>query len=277
MKMKNYLWLILICMSFVANAQSSGYASFIGDNYHKMKMASGESYDKTTLVAGHRTLPYGTQVKITNTSNGESVIVTIKDRGPFVKGEIIAISRAAGEAIGMVYDKKTPVRIEVVGAGTTTVATTTTVEEAKEEIPAPRSVENTSKGGDIPKEYNTPTAKKETATSTKAAPKPAKKAPKPAVNTSTGVFKADIINQPKTGYGVQIGVFSDLNAVVDKVRQLKAIGFSEVYFTSDTNGGKTTYKIIIGNYQNQNQATAYKNALRSKYKLDGFVVNFSEL
>lgn len=273
--MKNYLWLILICMSFVANGQSSGYASFIGDNFHRIKMASGETYDKTTLVAGHRTLPYGTQVKVTNTSNGESVIVTIKDRGPFVKGEIIAISRAAGEAIGMVYDKKVAVRIEVVGAGTTTVATTTT--EPKEEIPAPRSVENTSKGGDIPKEYNAPTAKKETATTTKAAPKPAKKAPKPVANPTTGVFKADIINQPKTGYGVQIGVFSDLNAVIDKVKQLKAIGFSEVYFTSDTNAGKTTYKIIIGNYQNQNQAAAYKNALRTKYKLDGFVVNFSEL
>lgn len=276
--MKNYLWLILICMSFVANAQSSGYASFIGDKFHNMKMASGETYDKATLIAGHRTLPYGTQVKVTNTSNGQSVIVTIKDRGPFVKGEIIEISRAAGEAIGMVYDKKTPVRIEVVGAGTTTVATTTTVQEPKEEVVTPRaaSTENTTKGGDdIPKEYNATTTKPKVETAPKSTWKPTPK--KSTATGNTGVFKADILNQPKTGYGVQIGVFSDLNAVIDKVTQLKAIGFSDVYFTIDTQGGKTTHKVIIGNYQNQDQATAYKKALRSKYKLDGFVVDFSEL
>ena len=101
--MKNYLMLILICMSFVATAQvnnSKGYASFIGDKFHGLKMASGETYNKSALVAGHRSLPYGTRVKVTNNNNGKSVTVTIKDRGPFVKGEIIEISRKAGESIG---------------------------------------------------------------------------------------------------------------------------------------------------------------------------------
>jgi rare lipoprotein A len=282
MKMKNYLLLILICMSFVANAQSNtGYASFIGDKFQNLKMASGETYDKGTLVAGHRTLPYGTQVKVTNSNNGLSVIVTIKDRGPFVKGEIIEISRTAGEALGMIYDKKAPVRIEVVGAGTTTVATTTTTVE---ETAKPRSTttdENTTKGGrDIPKEYNTTTTKPKAET-TEAKPAPAKSTWKPAKKSAaasgTGIYKADILNQAKSGYGVQIGVFSDLNGVIDKITQLKAIGFTDVFFTIDTQGGKTTHRVIIGNYPAQDQADAYKKALRSKYKLDGFVVDFSEL
>ena len=279
MKMKNYLSLILICMSFVANAQSNtGAASFIGDKFHKMKMASGETYDKNTLVAAHRTFPYGTQVKVTNSNNGQAVIVTIKDRGPFITGEIIGLSHAAGTAIGMVYDENAPVRIEIVGAGGTTIATTKTVSETTvEEVAKPRSTttENTTKGGsDTPKEYNTTTAKPKTETAPKSTWKPTKKS---TATGNTGIFKADILNQPKTGYGVQIGVFSDLNGVIDKITQLKAIGFSDVYFTIDTQGGKTTHKVIIGNYPNQDQATAYKKALRSKYKLDGFVVDFSEL
>jgi rare lipoprotein A len=276
MKMKNYLLLILICMSFLANAQSNtGAASFIGDKFHNMKMASGETYDKTTLVAAHRSFPYGTQVKVTNSNNGQAVIVAIKDRGPFMTGEIIGLSRAAGEQIGMIYDKNASVRIEIVGAGGTTIATTKSVVEEEVAKPRAATTENSAKGGnDTPKEYNTTTTKSKVETAPKSTWKPTKKS---TATISTGVFKADILNQPKTGYGVQIGVFSDLNGVVDKITQLKAIGFTDVYFTIDTNAGKTTHKVIIGNYPNQDQATAYKKALRSKYKLDGFVVDFSEL
>ncbi len=281
--MKNYLWLILICMSFVATAQSNnGYASFIGDKFHGLKMASGEPYDKSTLVAGHNTLPYGTKVKVTNKNNGESVVVTIRDRGPFVTGEIIALSHHAGEAIGMVYNKRAPVSIEVVGAGETSI-----VAETKPEAkPAPREVvENTSKGEDIPAQYNEPTKKTEVkpavakapTRSAPSKPKPAKTTASGVVSGKTGVYKIDIQNFERKGFGVQIGSFSDLDAVIAKVKQLKEKGFQEVYYVESVSGSTTTYKIVISNYPTQDQANSYKKALKVKYGIDGFVVDFSEI
>ncbi|MFK7950285.1 MAG: septal ring lytic transglycosylase RlpA family protein [Saprospiraceae bacterium] len=283
--MKNYLMLILICMSFVATAQSnSGYASFIGDKFHGLKMANGETYNKNQLVAGHRSLPYGTKVKVTNTNNAKSIIVTIKDRGPFIKGGIIEISRKAGESIGMVYDKKVPVRIEVIGAGEVAMET--------EKKPAARSTtpstysENTTKGGSTkstpkatPKPATKPTkpvVKAKPAAKPKAAVKTSSKSSgntATATKTNTGVYKIGIQNVKKAGYGVQIGVFKDIDVVVYKVKDLTNKGFSDVYYTKSSNG----YKIIIKNYSSYDQANAYKKALKAKYGINGFVVDFSKL
>ena len=248
MKMKNYLIFILICTSFVAKTQTnSGYASFIGDGFHGLKLANSETYDKTKLVAGHRSMPFGTKVKVTNTNNAKSVIVTIKDRGPFVKGEIIELSRSAGEAIGMVYDEKAPVRIEVVG--TEEIAVTT-----EKSAPSPVA--------------STPQAKKETKPKPVTTPKRA--APKPK---DTGFYKIDVKSIQKSGYGVQVGLFNDMESVMIKINELAAIGFTDVYYVKS--GG--SYKIILKNYPNYDQANAYKNALKQKYKIYGFVVEMSEL
>lgn len=284
MKMKNYLMLILICMSFVATAQSSGYASFIGDKFHGLKMANGETYNKNSLVAGHRDLEYGTKVKVTNTKTSKSVIVTIKDRGPFIKGGIIELSRKAGETIGMTYDKKAPVRIEVVGAGGTVVEV--------EEKPAARSTKPTSKNTAKGKEVSTYNAPKKKAAPKKSVAKPAKprpvaksksaSKPKPATSSigsskptskRTGMYKVDFKNVTKQGYGVQIGVFSDLKSTVYKVKTLSAKGFKDIYVYES--GGN--YKIILSNYSTMEKATAYKKALKSKYKISGFIVAFSNM
>lgn len=285
--MKNYLMLIFIFMGFIANAQS-GKASFIGDSFHGLKMANTETYDKNTLVGAHRKFAYGTKVKVTNTNNGKSVIVTIKDRGPFVRTEIIALSRKAGEAIGMVYDKTVAVRIEVVGAGATSIVT--------EEEPVARSTSgNTTKGANTPSSYEKKTVKPTPPAKPKAKPTPKPKATvkttakpkaKPKAKTATasagtakatskntGVYKIDIQSVERGGYGVQIGVFSDINTVIYKVKQLKSKGFNDVYYVK--NGAN--YKIIISNYPTQAQATAYKNALKKKYGINGFVVAFAGL
>jgi rare lipoprotein A len=250
MKMKNYLLFILICTSFVAKTQTnSGYASFIGDKFHGLKMANSETYDKTKLIAGHRSLPFGTKVKITNTNNAQSVIVTIKDRGPFVKGEIIEVSRSAGEAIGMVYDEKAPVRIEVVGTEEIAVTTEKPVQTA-------------------PTVTSTSTVKEKTPR-TKSVSAPKKATPKPK---DTGFYKVDIKGMQKNGYGVQVGLFNDMESVMTKINELAATGFTDIFYLKSDNG----YKIILKNYPNYDQANAYKNALKLKYKINGFVVELSE-
>lgn len=79
----------------------SGIASWYGGKFHGRQTANGERYNQNALTAAHRTLPFGTRVRVTNTSNGDSVVVRINDRGPFVGGRVIDLSRAAASSIGI--------------------------------------------------------------------------------------------------------------------------------------------------------------------------------
>ncbi|MCC5943902.1 MAG: septal ring lytic transglycosylase RlpA family protein [Bernardetiaceae bacterium] len=90
-----------------------GQASYYGDKYHGRPTASGEKYNKTQLTAAHPKLAFGTTVRVTNLKNQKTVTVRINDRGPFVRGRIIDLSRAAAEKIDMIRDGVVPVKIEV--------------------------------------------------------------------------------------------------------------------------------------------------------------------
>jgi rare lipoprotein A len=92
----------------------TGKATWYSDKLDGRTTASGAKYDKHKLTAAHLTLPFGTKVKVTNLSNGKSVVVTINDRGPFGKKErIIDLSRAAAEKIGMIEAGVVDVTVEI--------------------------------------------------------------------------------------------------------------------------------------------------------------------
>ncbi|HJS12390.1 septal ring lytic transglycosylase RlpA family protein [Sphingopyxis sp.] len=78
-----------------------GMASYYGNELAGNRTASGERFDPGQLTAAHRSLPFGSRVRVTNTSNGDSVIVRINDRGPFARGRVIDVSHAAAREIGM--------------------------------------------------------------------------------------------------------------------------------------------------------------------------------
>lgn len=82
-----------------ADPVSRGKASFY---WHGSKTASGERFNPGGMTAAHRTLPFGTKVRVTNTRTKRSVVVRINDRGPFIKGRIIDVSRGAAQQLGMV-------------------------------------------------------------------------------------------------------------------------------------------------------------------------------
>ena len=73
------------------------------------KTASGERMNPAALTAAHRTLPFGTKVKVTNQRNGKSVVVRINDRGPFVKGRVIDLSKAAASKLGFIKSGHTKI------------------------------------------------------------------------------------------------------------------------------------------------------------------------
>ena len=78
-----------------------GMASYYGNELAGNRTASGERFDPGQLTAAHRTLPFGSKVRVTNMSTGDSVIVRINDRGPFSRGRVIDVSHAAAREIGM--------------------------------------------------------------------------------------------------------------------------------------------------------------------------------
>jgi rare lipoprotein A len=94
----------------------TGVASWYGHPYHGRQSASGETYDMEQLTAAHRTLPFGTWVDVLNLKNDKRVAVRINDRGPFLDGRIIDLSRAAARAIDMIGPGIVPVRVRVISA-----------------------------------------------------------------------------------------------------------------------------------------------------------------
>lgn len=104
----------LVLLSFALNAASGeGTASYYADSLQGNSTASGEPYDKDALTAAHRTLPFGTRVKVTNLENDKSVVVRINDRGPHVENRIIDVSGAAARKLGMTSSGTAQVKLEV--------------------------------------------------------------------------------------------------------------------------------------------------------------------
>jgi len=91
----------------------AGLASWYGKKHQGKRTASGEVFDQKKFTAAHRSLPWGSIVKLTNLANGKSVEVRINDRGPFEKGRIIDVSRAAASVLGMVESGVAQVQLEL--------------------------------------------------------------------------------------------------------------------------------------------------------------------
>jgi len=139
-----------------AQYSTTGIASWYGPGFAGEKTANGERYKPSGLTAAHKTLPFGTCVKVTNLANNESVIVRINDRGPYVRGRLIDLSQGAAKKISMLHHGTTKVKIETIIPSENKIAKTVT--------PAPKSknkknqlalqtkkLENTSK--DLPEEF----------------------------------------------------------------------------------------------------------------------------
>jgi rare lipoprotein A len=109
--------LLLVTVSAYAEPPATveeGEASYYADSLHGNNTASGEPYDKNAMTAAHRTLPFGTRVKVAYPKTGKSVEVIINDRGPHAEGRIIDLSGAAARALGLIDDGTGRVTLEVI-------------------------------------------------------------------------------------------------------------------------------------------------------------------
>ncbi len=118
----NYVFSFIIFLFFALNLSAfatgggksqTGTASWYGSKYHGRKSSNGETFNKNNLTAAHPSLPFGTEVKVTNLSNNQSVVVRITDRGPFKARRIIDLSEAAARKIDMIRSGTATVKMEV--------------------------------------------------------------------------------------------------------------------------------------------------------------------
>lgn len=288
--MRFLICFILLLSTNILSSQEFGLASFYSDKFHGLKTASGELYNKDALTTAHKSLPFGTMIKVTRLDNEKSVTVRVNDRGPFITGRVVDISKKAAEQLDLVAIGETRVKVEVVGSGNTVAkkdvaikGTTTPI--AKTDKPA--SFDDNS----IPKKTTTTatTTPKATATTTSAS-KPNTEA-KRVDNSNTkietprmatkydkqGFYKIQLLQPEKKGFGVQVASYNSYENAMQKVAELQGKWFSDIFINIEQiNNNNTQYKVIIGQYPTQAAADSYRKNLLSKHKLKGFVVDFSK-
>ena len=118
MKFQKIIFILATILSLTtttALAQSKGKASYYGNKFHGRRTSDGSRYHKDSLTCAHRTLPFGTLLKVRNQQNGREVVVKVTDRGPFGPGRIVDLSMAAAREIGMVQQGVVPVEVTRVG------------------------------------------------------------------------------------------------------------------------------------------------------------------
>jgi rare lipoprotein A len=100
--------------STAATTVLRGRASWYGSYFQGKRTTSGERYNRNKYTCAHKTLPFGTRLRVTNVASGQSVTVRVNDRGPFVRGRVVDVSYAAAEELGMVGGGVAKVKLDVV-------------------------------------------------------------------------------------------------------------------------------------------------------------------
>ena len=155
-RFKMFALLLFTALGSAAIAQDSetGLASYYGDEFQGRRTAYGDTYDKSKLTAAHKRHPYGTMIRVTRLDNKKSVVVKVTDKGPYIKGRVIDLSKKAAEKLGLISDGTAEVEIVVVKRVTKeddtpvelpaekeTLAEKEPVKEAKSDQPAEYSFE----------------------------------------------------------------------------------------------------------------------------------------
>jgi rare lipoprotein A len=256
-----FAFVILSIQVATAAPIEKGLASYYDDSFHGRKTASGEKYDKNQLTAAHKTLPFGTKVKIKNPANGKSVTVVVNDRGPYIKGRVIELSKKAAQQIDLVKVSVAPVEITVISGPDNKPAVAA---KQTNKQPPPKTVQNQ------PKPVVKPSSKK--------APKKDNFIVDAKDMKTGGLYKMQVLKLEPKGFGVQVAGYSDYQSVVQQLAVFQKNWFKGATVFVDKLNDKPYYKIILGPMNTKEEAVSYCNSLKEKYNLkDAFVVDIETL
>ncbi|MFN0174561.1 MAG: septal ring lytic transglycosylase RlpA family protein [Saprospiraceae bacterium] len=254
---------IALCSSFMLQKEEYGKAGYYADSLHGRKTASGEKYDKYEFTCAHKTLAFGTKIKVTRLDNKKSVIVRVNDRGPFVEGYVTDLSRAAAEEIGLIKIGVTRVKIEVVGV--TSTARVAAETDGNATLLVARGDTRATKLSASPAQYSTSDPKPSGTTSRSSG----------GAKLPTELYAVDIQKSRKVGFGVQVSTLYDADNVLPVLKKLqqewplKAL----VSVENDEVFNKSTYRVIIGPFSDAKTAAAQQKIAAKKGYKGCFVVD----
>ncbi len=281
MKVLASLLTILLFTSVLwAQKEEYGIASYYSDNFHGKPTASGELYDMNAMTAAHKTLPFGTMIKVTRLDNGKSVQVKVNDRGPHIPGRVVEVSGAAAKMLDLVRDGLAKVVVEMV-----------TADPPKE---------TTAKSPEPPKSNPAPTTETKAEPTNKPTPPKESKPLQPAdtgnksnqkslggsSNTKAsgeesqpyGLYQMQLNRPEKKGFAVQVAALSTQDAMFRKVTDLQNEWFSNIMVSVEQGKKKELlYKILLGPFPDADAANVYKENLKKNKKMDGFVIDLSTI
>lgn len=302
--MKNLALLIVLFIGLTQaiQAQEYGLASYYSDKFHGRPTASGETYDKDKMTAAHKTHPYGTLIRVTRLDNKKSVVVRVNDRGPYISGRVVDVSKKAADQLDLTVDGTARVKVEVVQApaeGETAAPAPPVVENKPRETPP---VVSTPPKEEKPKESAKPVTPKETAPVAKADPKPktdakprtTEPATTPPSSAGTSVdgavwvteknfqsydlYKIELYKPEKVGFAVQVASLSTYDNAMKQVAELQGKWLKNVLLSIEkASNGSAVYKIMLGPFPDKEQAEAYRKNIKKRFKMDGFIVDLSTI
>ena len=302
--------LFLACLNL--NAQELGIATPYSDSFQGRKTASGEAYDKNKLTGAHKELPFGTLVKVTRIDNKKSVTIRINDRGPYISGRVIEISRKAAERLDMMKSGQAEVKVEIAREGSRSDETvvkeapTTVVRSAPAEKPAPKlnksrepvaydapstpkSTTKSSKKADLklteksPPKPKAPAAKEKSTEAAKAVAVKAAAEEKAELVTGKkyspyGLFQIEMRRPKAEGFGVQVSAVSSYEGMLQQIAVYQGKWFKNIMVGIEKGeDDKNIYKIILGSYETRKEANDYKKQLKKKKRINGFVVDLASI
>ena len=284
------LFFCLSLSSFVLRLEEFGKAGYYADALQGRKTASGEKYDKDLLTCAHKTYAFGTRLRVTRLDNKKSVIVRVNDRGPFTEGFVVDLSRAAAREIDLIKAGRANVKVEVVEAERNTPDGTQRVPTAaaSTERGTSAAAATTAKPRTVllkPQQKAAPAVKPAVrpVTYSRADPVPATvQRPKSATNnaaTTTELYKVDLRNLVKTGFGVQVSTIYDADNVMPMVTKLQTQfpGKVLVSVQRDDASDQSTYRIIVGPYPTRKAAENQQKVAERKGNKKCFVVDLSAI
>ncbi|MEM1214640.1 MAG: septal ring lytic transglycosylase RlpA family protein [Bacteroidota bacterium] len=305
--MKQFLsCLVLLLICAILPAQDFGLASYYSDDFEGRTTAYGDTYDKDELTCAHKRHAYGTRLRVTRLDNKKSVVVKVIDKGPFIRGRIVDLSRRAASILGILDMEPVEVRIDVVSGGTAPPPVSEVVRDAPEVEEVPRSYDATPPVAverPAPEQLAertpepTPAPRADTRTETPEKIRPAESTtPAREVTSETrssndrfapvgkdfspyGLYKITL-EKPvgEVKYGVQVGSFSNYENVLQRVAELQAKWFDNIMVNIEPGtNGTSQYKVILGPFDDLKYAQRYQENLKSRYDVRGFVIDLAEL
>jgi len=259
--MRAFSAVILIMVTSVTLFAQSGYvqegkASFYADKFEGRTTASGERYSHAKSTCAHLSLPFGTLVKVTQISSGESVVVRVNDRGPFVPNRIIDLSRSAAEKLGFISEGVTDVRIEVLdNEGNVLPQTPPSKPKENPETKNPR-----------------PTTQPQPLDKPNVAPQPQPQPqPQPSVSSDYELYELNITKQQPGGFTIQIKSYREMENLLRIVDELKSSLKENVRVQVATVNGERVYRLMVGKFSTRIEAEKNRDRIAKSYP-DCFVV-----